>query len=124
VPFSISVDKSVQLIYISLQGAVLDEDLIELSKQARSQPAFIAGWAILYDCSAATEILISSELIRSLASTARDDKNPLAFVAPSPAVFGLARMYQTLSDAGARVAVFSTLDLAAAWLHKVSGTGG
>lgn len=120
--FSISIDEPGHLIRISLHGRVQPADLLDLSKQLRSEAALIAGWPILYDCSAVTEILVSAELIRSLALAARQDKNYLAFVAPSPTAFGLARMYQILSDAASRVAVFPTLELAAAWLRDASGT--
>jgi hypothetical protein len=122
VPFSIFLDESGKLIRIFLQGTVRDADFIQLSKQVRSEPAFSAGWPVLYDASAATESLLTAELVRSLAFAARHDKNRTAFIAPTPAIFGLARMYQILSDGGSRIAVFTAAKPAAAWLRTASAT--
>jgi hypothetical protein len=118
-PSIVSVDEAPRLIRISLTGTVVDADLIHLSKVVRSEPAFAAGWPVLYDCSAITENRITAELVRSLGAGARSDRNTVAFVAPNPTAYGLARMYQIVSDAGPdRVQVFVSVEQAMAWLQR------
>jgi|SRR5579863_2484083 len=118
-PATVSVDQDRQLIRISLDGAVSDLDLIALSCGVRSEGAFSAGWPVLYDCSGATEVQVTADLVRSLGLGARRDRNRVAFVAPNAAAFGLARMYQIVSDEGfGRVQVFANREEALAWLAE------
>ena len=118
-PGMVWVDNSQGLIRISLHGSVVDSDLVNVSRAVRAEPALAAGLPVLYDCSDATEIRLSAELVRTLGTGARADSNRVAFVAPSPTAFGLARMYQIVSDTGTdRIQVFSSLDEAVAWLAK------
>ena len=113
------MDEDQRLIRISLEGAVGDADLINLSRRVRSEPNFAAGWPVLYDCSAATVLLVTGDLVRSLAQSARRDTIPIAFVAPTAAAFGLARMYQIVSDAADRIHVFTNAQDALAWIAEV-----
>ena len=120
-PSAVSVDESGKFIRISLSGPIGDSDLVELSKTVRGLPALGSGIPVLYDCSAVSKIQVSAELIRSLGKAARADHNPVAFVAPNTTAFGLARMYQIVSDTGTdRVRVFSDMDQALAWLTHLS----
>jgi len=116
-PISVSVDQNRRLICISVEGVVRDEDLRALGRRVRGDPAFAEGFPVLYDCTGATAILVTGELVFDMGTAARADQNRVAFIAPSPAAFGLARMYQIVADeSGNRVRVFATADQAIAWL--------
>jgi hypothetical protein len=118
-PFSFHVDERRRVLHIRAEGVVNDQELIALSAAVRNDPAFMAGYPVLHDCSAVTDILLSSSLIYSLAMSARAHKNPVALIAPGAAAFGLARMYQILSDVrDDRVRVFADADGAIAWLKR------
>jgi hypothetical protein len=122
-PISASVDRNRRLICITVQGPLRDEDLRQLSKQVRAEPAFGDGLPVLYDCTGATEILVTGDMIFNLGTAARGDHNLVAFVASTPAAFGLARMYQIVADEnGSRVRVFATAHEALAWLAERQST--
>jgi hypothetical protein len=112
------VDESRKLILIALEGRVIDADLVDLSRTVRANPALAAGYGVLYDSTAVTEMLVSAELVRSLGVGARKDTNPVAFVVANPTLFGLARMYQILSDADSRIRIFHDEASALAWLES------
>jgi hypothetical protein len=116
-PFSLHVDEGRKVIHISAEGGVTNAELMALINRLRREPALLAGYPILYDSSAVTDISINCGLIQSLATTGRGDKNLVAIIAPGPAAFGLARMYQKLGDVrGNRIQVFTNADDALVWL--------
>jgi hypothetical protein len=116
-PNSVRFDEGRGFLHISVVGAVSDVELLALNKQVREEPALMADCPILYDCSDVTEISISAGLIDALATNARHDKNLVAMIAPTPAAFRLARMFQTLADVeGNRIQVFVGVAKALAWL--------
>ena len=119
-PFSFHVDERTGVFHIQAIGEVNDAELMDLSGRLQRQVPFIDGYPIFCDCSAVTAVLISSSLIESLARAARSRTNFVAVVAPRTVVFGLARMYQILSDPeDARVRVFAAGADALAWLYTV-----
>jgi hypothetical protein len=115
-PFSIRLDPDSQMVVISLQGEIGDEDLIALSRTARAYPEVGAGIDVLYDCSAVTTLAVSRELIQQLGTRARDDTNRVAFIASTPVAYGLARMYQIISGGEERMLIFDNEAAAMAWL--------
>ena len=118
-PFAVHLDEGTGVLHIRGIGEVKDTELADLSKRVREHPAFIAGCALLYDGSAATAHSLSANLIQSLARAARGDKNPFAFIMPSAAGFGLASMYQILSDVeNDRIPVFENSRDAVVWLQS------
>jgi hypothetical protein len=123
-PFSFHVDENARVFHIQAIGEVNDSELMELSDRLQHEVAFVAGYPILCDCSKLTAVLISSNLIGSLARAARSRTNFVAIIASRPVVFGLARMYQMFSDPeDARIRVFSRAEEATAWLEMhVEGT--
>ena len=72
---------------------------------------------LLCDFTGVTEVLISSSVIESLAKAARSRTNFVAVIAPCAVAFGLARMYQIISDPeDARISVFAESKEALVWL--------
>src|SRR5215472_8037232 len=105
-PFSVRLDQDFRLIWISLQGNVGDDDLSAASRAVRAHPEVAAGIGLLYDCTAIAGWAISRDLIHEIGAEARKDTNRIAFVASTPAVVGLARMYQIVSDGDERMRIF------------------
>jgi hypothetical protein len=121
-PFSFHVDEGSRVFHIQAIGNVNDAELIELSSRLRHEVAFVAGNPILCDCSGLTAVFISSSLIESLARAAKSRTSFVAITAPTPVAFGLARMYQIISDPeDARICVFTRAEEAMAWLKMRVG---
>ena len=117
-PFSFDVDESTGVFHIQAIGEVNDAEVIELSARLRREVTFVAGYPVLCDCSKLTAAWISSSLIESLARAARSRRNFVAIIAPRPAAFGLARMFQIFSDPeDTRTYVFTNREEAMAWLE-------
>ena len=120
-PFSFHADESTKILHVQADRKVGDAEVMELRARLWLDPAFIAGYSILCDCSTLTEVSISASLIELLARTARSRTNLVAIIAPKAVAFGLARMYQILSDPeDKRIHVFSKSGEAMAWLEAHS----
>jgi hypothetical protein len=119
-PFLFHIDESKRVFHVLAIGEVNDAELMDLSDRLRREGAFVSQYPILCDCSELTAVHISSSLIESLAKAARLRTNFVAVIAPSPAAFGLARMYQIFSDPeDARIHVFAGAEEAMAWLEPI-----
>jgi hypothetical protein len=117
-PFSFHFAERRRVFHICAAGEVNEAELMDLVERLRDESAFVSGCPILCDCSALTRVSVSSSLIESLAKAARERTNFLAIIAPSPAVFGMARMYQIFSDPeDRRIRVFAKAKEAMAWLN-------
>jgi hypothetical protein len=116
-PFSFHFDEGTKMFHVRAVGAVNDLQLMELNNRLYREPAFIACCPIMCDFTAVTEVLISSSVIESLAKAARSRTNFVAVIAPGAVAFGLARMYQIISDPeDARINVFAEAKEALVWL--------
>ena|SRR5215467_1148888 len=116
-PFSFHFDEGTKMFHVQAVGAVNDLQLMDLNNRLHREPAFIACCPILCDFTGVTEVLISSSVIESLAKAARSRTNFVAVIAPCAVAFGLARMYQIISDPeDARISVFAESKEALVWL--------
>jgi hypothetical protein len=117
-PFSLHVDERTRILHVRAIGRVYDADVANLRDRLNHEDAFVTGWPILCDCSAIAGVSISSSLIESLAKISRTRHNLVAIIASRAAAFGLARMYQILSDPEyERIQVFAKTSEAKAWLN-------
>ena len=124
-PFSFYFDEGTKVFHVQAVGAVDDLQLMDLNNRLNCEPAFIACYPIVCDCTAVTEVLISASLIESLAKVARLRTNFLAVIAPCTVAFGLARMYQIISDPeNARISVFAEAKEALMWVRTKSAARG
>jgi hypothetical protein len=115
---SVRMDRDCRLIWISLEGDVGDADLSAISRAARSHPKAAAGIGVLCDCTAVAGTAVSRDLIQELGTRARSHTNRIAFVTAAPVVFGLARMYQIVSDGDERMQFFVDRSAALSWLKS------
>jgi hypothetical protein len=117
--FSFHADERTGIFHVRAFGRITDAEVVDLRDRLRHESPFINGWPVICDFSGATELLVSSNFIESLAKGARTRRNRVAIVAPKAAVFGLARMYQIHCDPdGNRIHVFANAREAMAWLTE------
>jgi hypothetical protein len=117
-PFSFHFDEGTKMFHVQAIGEVNDVQLMDLNNRLHREPAFIACCPIVCDFTAVTEVSISASIIESLAKAARSRTNFVAVIAPGAVAFGLARMYQIISDPeDARINVFAKAKDALVWLE-------
>jgi hypothetical protein len=110
-------DEDCALLLVTVSGVLSETDF-----QEAKFPDVPVGTVELLDMSAVTKVEISSAEVRRLAEIDRSGPTRIkrmAIVATTEVGFGLARMYQTLSDGEApatEVRVFRDSDAARAWL--------
>lgn len=106
------------LIIASPAGELTDELLSECCRQIHSSPEFATGIPVLIDLTMATTVSITDDQIVALGKVAQKDTNRVAIVATNPAAYGMARMYEIISDVTeGRVAVFRNEAAALKWLY-------
>ena len=117
-PFANEIDVEQRLIITRGVGAVTTADAFEARKQYMEDPRFDPSFRQLIDLTAATELAMSGDSIRQLA-TARvfDRETKRAIVVNETYHYGMARMFQTLRDLeGDQVGVFKDVREARVWL--------
>lgn len=102
-PVTYTVDSGARVIRVNAHGVFRGEDLIEYQRTVRARPEF-AGFHEIFDLTEAVEIKYTSgRNVQDLAALAASMDEPkqttyLAIVAPHPAAYGMARMYQTYRE--------------------------
>jgi hypothetical protein len=122
VPISYLIDPARQIVRTTATGTLTDDDIMDMKRRLATDAAFRPGMRELADVRAVTELQVTSLGVRRMLAldaeqTAREAGHRLAIVACQDEVFGMARMYETLStDDPPPVGVFRTYAEAAAWL--------
>ncbi len=103
-------------------GTLTDGDVLELKRLLAADPACAAGMPQLTDIRGVTDFQVTSDGVRRMVahdakeSSALADSR-LAIVAGEEAAFGMARMYQTLTESvRPHVCIFRDYAAAARWL--------
>jgi hypothetical protein len=117
-PAEYRIDRERAVVFSRAFGVVTDEDLRANRKALLADPAFKPDLSQLYDFSEVTQADVSGDAVRSLGrDTSYSAVARRAIVAPSDLQFGLARMFQLVSEvAPAEVAVFRSVEEARRWL--------
>jgi hypothetical protein len=95
--YQFEFDSTNRILRCRFEGHVTDEDLKEYYVAASLHVAKINPRSVITDMSAVTTSDVSSETIRELAGlrpTLPEPSLPRFIVAPSPPIFGLARMFE------------------------------
>jgi hypothetical protein len=95
--YQFDFDRTHRIIRCRFEDGVNDQMLREYYGIAAKYSALNAPCAGILDMSAVTSIEVSRETIRELANlppTIRDPASPRFIIAPSPQVFGMARMFE------------------------------
>jgi hypothetical protein len=121
-PISYRIDPQRNLVLTTASGALGDADILELKRALRSDPRVSANMRQLSDVRLVTDLRVTPAGVRQMVAADVDQGTPppeyrLAIVTGQDVVFGMARMYQTLTDASRQhVGVFRSLEEAEAWL--------
>jgi hypothetical protein len=102
VPYHFEFDETNRILRCRLDGRVTDEALKEFYRLAAEYAAQTDPRAAVADLSAVTSFEASPQTIRELAKFAPamlDPTRPRCIVAPSPKIFGLARMFEIEGEA-------------------------
>lgn len=106
------------LVLVEASGVLTDADVLAAQERLRTDPEFHNHYCELVDLQRVTSIEVSSATIRQLAQ--QDLWGPearRAFVVTSEVGFGLARMFDLLTDErGHEMRVFTTMPEARQWL--------
>src|SRR5215813_2248357 len=97
------------------------DELFSIVAELRADVAVASDFSTLIDLTDVSSVdVITGEMVRNLAGVPHKTAARCAFVAPNPAVFGLARMFVSYREArgsAERVGVFRTLQDAETWLE-------
>ena len=121
---AVEVRTDLPIIRVRISGVLSNEDFLALASEAqRIDPSEFAGRHRLTDISDVTKIEMTFQSLSSYADNRRRVQlpNPVksAIVAPQVAHYGIARMFQTLTDNPMMViAIFPDEDSALRWLAE------
>lgn len=127
-PISYRIDPQRNLIFTTATGILTDDDILELKRQLTADPEFKPGMRELSDVRAVTDLRVTTQGVRRMVNqdakqSSTLDEYRLAIVAGSGEVFGMARMYQMLTENNLpHVAVFRDYDTAARWIAGESSS--
>ena len=117
-PAAYIVDADRSLVLSRGWGAVTGADLLMHVRSLRTDPRFQPQFSQLFDFRATTDVRVDAQSVREIAA-----QNPFgagarrAFVVANDVAFGMARMYQILTEVSPdELEVFRDLDEALRWL--------
>ena len=118
-PHEYSIDSAQRLVRVRMWGALTRTEILATVAELVGDPRLSPDFSELIDVTDATAAEIHTDDIRAIAGALLDRVARRAFVAPDPAVFGLARMFgafRDMKDATEHVAVFRSIREAEEWL--------
>ena len=119
---SYSIDNRLGGVFTTATGCLTDEELLEDNRKLTVDPEFRSGLIELMDARSVTDLKITPEGIEHLvmqdaADAERLENYRLAMVVSKDAAFGLARMYETMTQHNMpNVKVFRDMNDARRWL--------
>ena len=99
-PASYRIEVLSRCIFVTLEGSVTDEDLIEGQSNMYRDPLFDGSYPRFVDGTRVTKLLASADVVRSIATnaTARGLRK-VALVAKSDFIYAMMRMYDGYASA-------------------------
>lgn len=98
-PYQIVYDPTNRILRARFEGCVTEDELKEVYRLGQAQAPRIDPHAGITDFSDVTTLAFSPETIYELATSTPimpDPSRPVVFVAPTPHIFGMARMFEIL----------------------------
>jgi len=99
VPADYQIDRQRRVVLSRAWGVLRDEDLLERQDRLRDDPGFQPDMNELFDFRGVTDVAVTTRGVQQLA-----DRNPFgagsrrAFVVEQPAMYGVSRMFQAMTD--------------------------
>jgi hypothetical protein len=127
-PISYAIDPDQNLVSIALGEDFRSADTLGFVRDLLEDPNLRPGMNGIVDTEGARARSLVGADVRALADLAHSverlwDGSRWAFVAPSPVLYGLSRMYQMLrGDAGCEIGVFRELTAARTWIGAAAST--
>ena len=121
-PITYRIDAERRIVHTTAAGVVVDADLRQHEDLLAGDPAFEPGMVQIIDGQAIDDLKVSSAGVRSFVlhessrHAGRFAGHRVAIVVPEDAVYGMARMYQSLSQVD--VGVFRTMPEALTFLGR------
>lgn len=121
-PITYSIDRERNVVFTTIRGVLTDDELLDHKMRLTSDPNFKSGMVELSDAREVGELAVTAEGVgRFVTQDSKDSEllkdYKLAIVASEDVVYGMARMYQTLTEKNVpAVRIFRDLDEAKAWL--------
>ena len=121
-PISYRIDREQNVVRTTASGILTDEDVLSHKRALLNDPAFTVDLCELSDVRAVTDLRVTPAGVRAMVSldaaqAVKLHAYRLAIVTEQEAVFGMARMYQTLTERNvSHVGVFKSYHEAATWL--------
>ena len=122
-PITFQIDVDQNLILTTASGTLTDEDVLGLKTQLVQHPDFRLGMGELSDIRNIDRLAVTPAGVRAMVQQDKDHQDhvashKLALVISEDVAFGMARMYQMLTESTMEnVGVFRDLDEAKAWLQ-------
>ncbi len=121
-PLEYRIDSGQRFAYVKGVGKVTAEDIMTEGARMFAESEWANGFNILCDYREITDFNLKTEDIRRIISQDRDnellfDQSKCAIVAVSSLVFGLSRMWETLSEnTKIETTVFKNIEASLKWL--------
>jgi hypothetical protein len=128
-PISYRIDPERNFIFTTASGILTDDDILELKRRLTADPRFKVGMRELSDVRAVTELRVTTLGVRRMVDEDANQASALtsyrlAIVAGGDDTFGMARMYQMLTEGNLpHVAVFRDYEAAAQWIGAPATPG-
>jgi hypothetical protein len=100
-PYRIVYDRTNRILRAQFEGRVTDDELMDVYRLGQKLVTRIDPQAGITDFSDVTAVAFTPETIYELAAAKPimpDPSRPVVFVAPSPHVYGMARMFEILGE--------------------------
>lgn len=123
-PISYRIDVERNLVLTTASGTLTDDDVLQFKARLVRDPDFRPGMKELSDIRNITRLDVTAAGIRAMVEQDQRDRavvasHRLALVVSKDLDFGMARMYQTLTESTMKnVGVFRDIDKANAWLQS------
>ena len=101
-PYQIVYDRTNRIIRVRFEGRVTDDELMDVYRLGQKLVGQLDPQAGITDFSDITTVAFTPETIYELAAAKpimRDPNRLVVFVAPTPHVYGMARMFEILGEA-------------------------
>jgi len=121
-PCSYAIHKDRRLVVTKIWGRVAFQEIRAHQEEFRNDPDFDPRFDLLIDASEATELDVSTDEARTIASQGLfSAASRRAFLASTPAIFGMGRLmgvYHTMATKQEQVAFFYDRAAAMKWLGR------
>ena len=115
-PVWYQIETSLRCIFITLEGIVTDEELLEGQQNMFNDPLFVGSYSRLVDARTVTKLLVTANCVRRVAKEAiARGLGRVSLVANTDLVYAMMRMYEGYAFE-AECFVSRDWDAAVAWL--------